>query len=36
MDEKQEINQYVGYFRLMTDKSIPFGDTLYVQLDIKN
>ena len=32
----QYLEQYTGYFRLMTEKGIPFGDILYVQLDIKN
>jgi hypothetical protein len=35
-DDFPPLNQYIGYFRLMTDKGIPFGDILYVQLDIKN
>ena len=35
-DNSQLLDQYIGYFRLMTDKGIPFGDVLYVQLDIKN
>lgn len=35
-DDCQPLDQYIGYFRLMTDKGIPFGDILYVQLDIKN
>ena len=35
-DDYQPFDQYIGYFRLMTNKGIPFGDILYVQLDIKN
>lgn len=35
-EDLQQFDQYIGYFRLMTDKGIPFGDILYVQLDIKN
>ena len=35
-DNYNPLDQYIGYFRLMTPKGIPFGDILYVQLDIKN
>ena len=35
-DNSDLLDQYIGYFRLMTAKGIPFGDILYVQLDIKN
>ena len=32
----QYLDQYIGYYRLMTEKGIPFGDILYIQLDIKD
>lgn len=34
-DEGQIYDQYEGYFRLMTEEGIPFGDILYIQLDIE-
>ncbi len=34
-DEKQFNDEYEGYFRLMTEEGIPFGDILYIQLDIE-
>ena len=35
-DNFLQLNQYKGYFRLMTEHGIPFGDILYLQLDIKD
>ena len=30
------LEQYEGYFRLMTEEGIPFGDILYLQVNIDN
>ena len=36
-DEKDEVEDiYYGYYRLMTRKGIPFGDILYIQVEINN
>ena len=32
----QPLKQYEGYFRLMTPEGIPFGDILYLQVNIQN
>lgn len=36
-DGNDEIeDNYYGYYRLMTEKGIPFGDILYIQVEINN
>ena len=30
------LEQYEGYFRLMTEEGIPFGDIFYLQVNIEN
>lgn len=32
----QPLDQYEGYYRLMTKQGIPFGDIFYLQVNIKN
>ena len=34
--DDQKLKQYKGYYRLMTEHGIPFGDVLYLELDIKD
>ena len=34
-DEDNELDYYEGYFRLMTRQGIPFGDILYIKVNIE-